>query len=115
MIFRDPLDDRQVDAERLAGFAQGVARPIGGDRRGQRRAIAAVLAIDVLHHLFAPLMLEIDVDMVPVPTLPIIVVARPSYTPLDLPERDHEAPSGQLRIKTPSSGDRLRRPRRTCR
>ena len=33
------------------------------DGRGDARPFAAVAAIDILHHLLAPLMLEIDVDV----------------------------------------------------
>ena len=36
---------------------------IADDRRGQRRAVAAVLLVDVLDHFLAPLMLEIDIDV----------------------------------------------------
>lgn len=36
------------------------------DGGGQRCAIAAVLTVDVLHDLFAALVLEVDVDMVPI-------------------------------------------------
>ena len=50
-------------AERLADFAHGRARAIGDDGGGEPGALAAVALVDVLHHLFAPLMLEIDVDV----------------------------------------------------
>ena len=36
---------------------------VGDDGRGEAGALAAVLLVDVLHHLFAPLVLEIDVDV----------------------------------------------------
>jgi hypothetical protein len=32
-------------------------------RRRQRRAVPAVLGVDVLHHFLAPLVLEVDVDV----------------------------------------------------
>ena len=36
---------------------------VGDHGGGQRRALAAVLAVDVLDHLLAPLVLEVDVDV----------------------------------------------------
>jgi hypothetical protein len=60
---REPVDLIQVEAERLADVAQRRARPIADHRRGQRCAFATVLFVDVLDHLLAPLMLEIDVDV----------------------------------------------------
>src|SRR3546814_13768455 len=51
------------EAHRLADLAQRAARAVADDGGGQRRALAAVLAIDVLHHLLAALVLEVDVDV----------------------------------------------------
>ena len=63
----DAAGERRGDvlgqAEDLADFADGAARPVGDDRRRDRRVLMAVALIDVLDHLFAPLMLEIDVDV----------------------------------------------------
>ena len=59
----EAIDLREIETERLADVAYRALRPIGDERRGQRRAIATVLLIDVLHHLFAALMLEVDVDV----------------------------------------------------
>lgn len=73
MLLCHSLDDRRIHAERLAGFAQRAVRPVRRDGGRQRCAIAAVLAVDVLHDFFAALMLEIDVDMVSPPILPIAV------------------------------------------
>ena len=50
-------------AEDLGRLAHRRARAIGDDRRGQPGALAPVLLVDVLHHLFAALVLEIDVDV----------------------------------------------------
>ncbi len=50
-------------AERLADLADRAARPVGDDGRRQPGAVAAVFAVDILDHLLAPLMLEIDVDI----------------------------------------------------
>ena len=50
-------------AEHLADFADGAAAAIADHRRGQAGALAAIFFVDVLDHLLAPLMLEIDVDV----------------------------------------------------
>src|SRR4051795_3688076 len=44
--------------ERLADIADGGARAVGDDGRGDTGAIAGVLLVDVLHHDLAPLVLE---------------------------------------------------------
>ena len=51
------------EAQRLADIADGAARPIVDHRGADRRAFPAVATVDVLHHLFAPLVFEIDVDV----------------------------------------------------
>ena len=63
LALRDRLDALQVDAERAAGVAQRRARPVADDDGGERGAVAAVLAVDVLDHLLAALVLEVDVDV----------------------------------------------------
>jgi hypothetical protein len=50
-------------AERPTGVAQRALGAVGDQRRGQRRPLAAVFGVDVLDHLLAPLVLEIDVDV----------------------------------------------------
>ena len=50
-------------AQNLADFADGAARAVMHDGGADRRAMAAVAPVDVLDHLLAPLMLEIDVDI----------------------------------------------------
>ena len=50
-------------AEHLADLADRRAAAIGDDGRGDAGAVAAVFAVDVLDHLLAPLVLEIDVDV----------------------------------------------------
>ena len=50
-------------AEDLADLADGAAAAIADHGRGQAGALAAVLLVDVLDDLFAPLVLEIDVDV----------------------------------------------------
>ena len=60
---RQPVHLQRVEAERLADIADRAARPVGDHRGGQRRAMPAVLRIQVLDHLLAPLVLEIHVDV----------------------------------------------------
>ena len=60
---RQPVHLRQIQPQRLADVAQRRARAIADHRRRQRRAVAAVFPIDVLDHLLAALMLEVDVDV----------------------------------------------------
>ena len=50
-------------AENLADLADGAAPAIADHGRGKPRALASVTGIDVLDHLLAPLVLEIDVDV----------------------------------------------------
>ena len=50
-------------AQHLADFADGAAGAVMHDGRADRRAVAAVALVDVLDHLLAPLVLEIDVDV----------------------------------------------------
>ena len=50
-------------AEDLADLADGAAAAIADDGGGEAGALAAVSVVDVLDHLFAPLVLEIDVDV----------------------------------------------------
>src|SRR5690606_28448609 len=49
--------------QRLADLADGAARAIGDDGGGDAGAVAAVALVDVLDHLLAALVLEIDVDV----------------------------------------------------
>ena len=58
-----PFDLREIEAKRLAHVAHRALRPVGDERGGQRGALAAILGVDVLHHLFAPLVFEVDVDV----------------------------------------------------
>ena len=60
---REPVDLRQVEPERLADVAHSAPRPVGDERCRERRAVAAVFPVHVLHDLLAPLMFEIDVDV----------------------------------------------------
>ena len=60
---RQLLDEQRVQPQRLAHVAHRAARAVADDGRGQRGALARVLAVDVLDHLLAPLVLEVDVDV----------------------------------------------------
>jgi len=51
------------EAQRLADVAQRAARAVADHGGGQRGALAAVLAVDVLDDLLAPLVFEVDVDV----------------------------------------------------
>ena len=51
------------EAEDLGRFADRRARAVGDHRGGEAGALAAVSLVDVLDHLFAPLVLEVDVDV----------------------------------------------------
>ena len=59
--------DRRGDvfgqAHHLADLADRAARAVMDHRRRDPGAVAAVFLVDVLDHLLAPLMLEIDVDV----------------------------------------------------
>ena len=57
------VDAVEIEPERPADVAQRGARPVADHHAGQRGPVAAVLAVDVLDHLFAALVLEIDVDV----------------------------------------------------
>ncbi len=59
----EPVHLCEVEAQRAADVAHRALRPVGDERGGQRRAVAAVFRVDVLHHLLAPLVLEVDVDV----------------------------------------------------
>ena len=48
---------------RLADLADRHARAVVDHRGGQPGAVAAILAVEMLDHLLAPLVLEIDVDI----------------------------------------------------
>ncbi len=50
-------------AHDLANLADGAARAVADHRGGDAGAVARVFLVDVLNHLLAPLMLEIDIDI----------------------------------------------------
>ena len=60
---RQRRDDVFRQSESLADVAQRRAAAIGDDARGKAGAGATVARINILHHLFAPLVLEIDIDV----------------------------------------------------
>src|SRR5262245_907315 len=57
------VEDVLAEAEYLAYFAHGALRAIGNDCGGDAGAMPAVFPVDVLDHLFTPLMFEIDVNV----------------------------------------------------
>ncbi len=63
IALREALDLRRIEAEGLADVAHGALRPVADHRRGERGAGAAVLRVEILDHLLAPLVLEVHVDV----------------------------------------------------
>lgn len=59
----EAIDALLVQAQRLADIAHCAARAVGGQCGGQCRAVGAVLVVDVLDDLLAPLVLEVHVDV----------------------------------------------------
>ena len=59
----EPIEGLRREAEGLADIPHRAAAAIADDLRGERRAIATVPRIEVLDHLLAPAMLEVDVDV----------------------------------------------------
>ena len=60
---RQPVHLIQRQPERLAHLAQGQPPPVADDLAHHARAVPAVLLVDVLQHLLAPLVLEVHVDV----------------------------------------------------
>ena len=60
---REPLDLPSIEAQRLADVAHRAARAVRDDGGRERRALAAVLLVDVLDDFLAALVLEVDVDV----------------------------------------------------
>ena len=66
----EAIDLRRLEAERLAHFARRAAAAIGDDVGGHRRAVPAVLLVDVLDHLLAPIAArQIEIDVGPLAAL----------------------------------------------
>ncbi len=59
----EPVDTLRREAQCPADIADRSSGVVMADHGGQRRAMAAVAAEDVLDHLLAALMLEIDIDI----------------------------------------------------
>ena len=53
----------RIQPQRPADIAQRRPRPITDHHSGQRRAVPAVFAVNVLNDLFAALVLKIDIDI----------------------------------------------------
>src|SRR5690348_2773669 len=51
------------EAQGLADLADRAARAVADDGGGDAGALAAIFLVDVLDHLLAPLVLEIDIDV----------------------------------------------------
>ena len=59
----DPVGDIVGEAEHLPHLAHRAAWTVMNDGRGDAGAVAAVTPVDILHHLLAAFMFEIDVDI----------------------------------------------------
>ena len=57
------IDQRLGNTQRLADIADRTLGPVGHDHAGDGGALAAVFGVDVLDHLLAPLVFEVDVDV----------------------------------------------------
>ncbi len=60
---RHPIERRLRETERLADVAHGRARLIADDIGNHGGVIAAVLLVDVLNYLFAPLVHHVEIDV----------------------------------------------------
>ncbi len=60
---RKLVDLREIEPQRLAHVAQSAARSVADDGGRQRRTLPAILVINILNDFFAPLVLEIHVDV----------------------------------------------------
>ena len=60
---RDAVEGLQVKAQGLANIPDRTARTVADDCRSQRSAVASVAPVQVLDDLFAPLVLEVDVNV----------------------------------------------------
>ena len=63
VVLGEQVHQRLGQAQRLAHVADGAARAVGDDDGGDGGALAPVLAVDVLDHFLAPLVLEVHVDV----------------------------------------------------
>ena len=63
MLFAQRSDQVFGNLQRAAHIAQRAARPVADHRGGNGGALAAIFGVDVLDHLFAPLVLKVDVDI----------------------------------------------------
>ena len=57
------IEHRVIKPERLTDIANRRARLIGDHGSGECRAAASVSRIDILNNLFAPRVLEVDIDV----------------------------------------------------
>ena len=63
MLFGKLLNQPGLNAQRLAHVTQGAARPVADHRGGNGGAVVAILFIDVLDDFFAPLVLEVHINV----------------------------------------------------
>ncbi len=61
--FGQGIDPIERQTQRLAHIAHRGTRPVGNHLGRHPGAVAAVLVVDILNDFFAPLVLEIDIDI----------------------------------------------------
>ncbi len=60
---RDGIDAIDVDAQRTSDVAHRRLGAVADDHAGERGAMATVLLVEILDHLFAALVLEVEIDV----------------------------------------------------
>ncbi len=68
-LLRQPVHLRRREAQRLAHVPERRLRPVGDHLAHHAGAVPPVPLVDVLHHLLAPLVLEVHVDVGRLPAL----------------------------------------------
>ena len=63
MLFGVLLNQRQLNAQRLAHITQGAARAVTGNRGGNGGAVMAVGVVDVLNDFFTALVFKVDINI----------------------------------------------------
>src|ERR1700687_58363 len=61
--FGQTVNLSELESQRFPYIPNGTARPIADDRRSNGRTVTSILFVHVLNHFFAPLMLEVDIDI----------------------------------------------------
>jgi hypothetical protein len=102
------------EAQGLAHVAQRAARLVADDGRGQRGALAAVLAVEVLDDLLAPLVLEVHVDVRRLVALLGDEALEQGGEPVGPDRGDAQAVADQAVGRAARPWQRMPRPRANC-